>query len=772
MGQIPDGFVFIKGAEYEDGRVRVEDFEMLDHTVTNAEYKAFVDATDHSAPLHWKNGRIPPGKEDYPVIFVNRYDVRDYLQWLSDRDGRVYRLPTGVEFRHACYGGLNRPRYPWGNEEPAEQANYDADGSRGFDEWHKYLRPARWGRPNGYGLYCMAGNVWQMILNRYDPATKRWIYRLEQPQFKGQSVMGGSWARAAAYLRCGYGVGMQAGIRHPDLGFRPVRQPKGRDWRTQVRRLCAVSGDNGQIALSWGLLRDDTPDVRFHVYRATNRNHGGQRITEAPVGGRTCFTDTTAKPPGRYQYYVRPVDKTGNELRRSEWVGVDAAAEGHPLIAAYIPVCNPGSLVPIFGDLNGDGALDCVIRMGNGNREMSQDPGVPVQIEAFTSYGRSLWRKEICCHDHCYGSANNVPFNVWDMDGDGKSEVITRLQIGDKVYAAVLDGMTGEVKHKTPWVPIATDHQGSSTRIHLSIAYLDGEHPAVVTQSGLYENEIFTAFDARLNRMWQYKSFGATSGSGGHKIEVADVDGDGKQEVFDGTTCINHDGTLRWSLYRQHPDIVSVHDHLPSRPGLEVFYIVESSMHAGVYMVDADSGQVIWKLNREDDPRWTHGHRGWSADIWDGSAGMECVSNRAGHSDNHLLMFAASGRLLMDPFPSGYTPFEWDGDDTRELLSSNGSRLSNFDGTEAVAVAGVRPNPVPNSRLLMAADLCGDFRDELVISFRTSEGKDAVGLVTASKPVDKRYLAAWEDLDYRLWVGRNRGGGYASIYDRELKPAD
>jgi outer membrane protein assembly factor BamB len=301
---------------------------------------------------------------------------------------------------------------------------------------------------------------------------------------------------------------------------------------------------------------------------------------------------------------------------------------------------------------------------------------------------------------------------------------------------------------------------------------LDGEHPAVVTQSGLYENEIFTAFDARLNRMWQYKSFGATSGSGGHKIEVADVDGDGKQEVFDGTTCINHDGTLRWSLYRQHPDIVSVHDHLPSRPGLEVFYIVESSMHAGVYMVDADSGQVIWKLNREDDPRWTHGHRGWSADIWDGSAGMECVSNRAGHSDNHLLMFAASGRLLMDPFPSGYTPFEWDGDDTRELLSSNGSRLSNFDGTEAVAVAGVRPNPVPNSRLLMAADLCGDFRDELVISFRTSEGKDAVGLVTASKPVDKRYLAAWEDLDYRLWVGRNRGGGYASIYDRELKPAD
>jgi rhamnogalacturonan endolyase len=253
---------------------------------------------------------------------------------------------------------------------------------------------------------------------------------------------------------------------------------------------------------------------------------------------------------------------------------------------------------------------------------------------------------------------------------------------------------------------------------------------------------------------------------------VSDVDGDGKQEVFNGTTCINYDGSLRWSLYRQHPDIVSIHDHLPKRPGLEVFYIVESSMHAGVYMVDANSGEVIWKLNREDDSRWTHGHRGWSANIWDASLGYECISNRAGHGDNHLLMFSASGRLLLDPFPNGYTPVEWDGDDTRELLSANGSVLSNFNGTVAVPVPGINPNPVVNSYILMVADLCGDFRDELVLGLRTKEGKDAIGIVTASNPVARRYLAAWEELDYRLWVARNRGGGYASIYDRELQSGD
>ena len=323
-------------------------------------------------------------------------------------------------------------------------------------------------------------------------------------------------------------------------------------------------------------------------------------------------------------------------------MGVTAAANADGVVTSFKPLCRQvgeRGLVPVFGDLDGDGTLDCVIRMDNGNKETSQDPGVPVQIEAFTSYGRSLWRKDLCRHDHCYGSANNVPFNVWDMDGDGKAEVITRLQIGDEVFLAILNGMTGEVLRKTPWPAMASDFSKSSTRIHLSIAYLDGRHPAVVTQTGLYENEVIVAFDANLNRLWEFDSFKETNGSGGHKIEVADVDGDGRQEVFDGTTCLNPDGTLRWSIYKMHPDIVSMHHHLPDRPGLQVFYVVESNPHAGAYMVDAATGKILWKSNRDDDPLWSHGHRGWSADIWDGSPGMECVCNRAGHHDDNLLLF-------------------------------------------------------------------------------------------------------------------------------------
>ncbi len=103
-------------------------------------------------------------------------------------------------------------------------------------------------------------------------------------------------------------------------------------------------------------------------------------------------------------------------------------------------------------------------------------------------------------------------------------------------------------------------------------------------------------------------------------------------------------------------------------------------MHAGVYMVDANSVEIIWKLNREEDPRWTHGHHGWTSDIRSGSAGIECISNRGGHSDQKMILFSADGQVLLEPFPSGLTPVEWDGDLTRELLGNNGHTIADFNG--------------------------------------------------------------------------------------------
>jgi len=775
-----EGFVQIKGAVFQSGdvvtdsvrrQVRTDDFEMLDHPVTNAEYKRFTDATGYRVPLHWINGQIPEGKEDYPVIFVNRTDVDEFMSWLTEKEGRIYRLPTTIEFEYASRGGLKDKKYPWGDENPDGKANYDPKSGRKFDWWQDYLQPARSNTPNGFGLYNMAGNIWHMTVNLLDPAVTPFKYRITNvPTLEG-SRMGGSWARGQEYLRCGNQSELSSGIRHPDLGFRPVRQPAGDDWRIQPRKLCVVSCENGKILVSWALLENDTKNTRFNVYRSDSRNHAGFLVNKKPIEQGTTIQDGEITSGNRYHYYIRPVDAKGKEGRRSEWAGITAGEAENSVVVAFKPVCKPGAVVPVFGDLNGDGTMDCVIRLGNGNSEMSQDPGVPVQLEAFTSYGRSIWRKDICYHDHCYGSASNVPFNVWDMDNDGKADVITRIQLGDSVFVAILDGMTGNVKHKTLWPEMATDFQRSSTRIHLSIAYLDGIHPAVVTQTGLYENEVFVAFDSELNKLWQFDSFAETNGSGGHKIEVADVNGDGKQEVFDGTTCLNHDGTIRWSIYRQHPDIISINDFLPDRPGLEVYYVVESNTHAGAYMVDANTGEVIWKVNREDDPRWTHGHMGYASDIWEGSPGIECLASRAGHGDIKLVLFSASGKIIAEPFPR-HTPVEWDGSPARELLIGNGSQLGKFNDREVIEITDAKPNPIPNSSLLMVADLYGDFRDELVITRANANGAPEVLVVAATQIIDKAYIAPTENRDYRLWLGHNMGGGYPSIYYQKLQLPD
>ena len=772
-----NGFVLINGETFQSGdivtdsarrEVRIGSFEILDHAVTNGEYKHFTDAVGYQVPLHWAGGKIPEGKENYPVIFVNRHDVEQYLNWLSKTEGRIYRLPTTIEFEYASRGGLKDRKYPWGDENPEGSANYDIGAERKFNRWQDYLQPAQSNKPNGYGLYNMSGNVWHLTSNLPDPAVQRFKYRITDLLNLEGSRMGGSWARGKEYLRCGNKSELSPEIRHPDVGFSPVRAPKGIDWQIQPRKLCAVNLENGTIFLSWALLESDLKTMIFNVYRSDSRNHSGFLISKNPVTESTSFIDENIKQGVRYQYYVSPVNSDGKDGLHSEWIGVTGSVTGNSSVVTFKPVCKPGSVVPIFGDLNGDGTMDCVMRLGNGNSEMSQDPGIPVQLEAFTSAGRSLWRKDVCHHDHCYGSASNVPFNVWDMDGDGRAEVITRMQVGDSVFVAILDGMTGTLLNKTPWPEMASDSQKSSTRIHLSIAYLDGIHPSVVTQTGLYENEIFVAFDNKLKKLWEFDSFAETNGSGGHKIEIADVDNDGKQEIFDGTTCLNHDGTLRWSIYRQHPDIVSINDFLPDRPGLEVYYVVESNAHAGVYMVDANTGEIIWKINREDDPRWTHGHVGWASDIWNGSPGIECISNRSGHTDTNLVLFSADGKIIMEHFPA-CTPVEWDGSSSKELLTDNGHHIGKFNGEKVVPISGCEPNPIPKSTLLMVADLYGDFRDELVVTRENENGLTEVIVVTATQPIAEKFIAPAEDMNYRLWLAHNMGGGYGSIYYQKLK---
>jgi hypothetical protein len=102
------------------------------------------------------------------------------------------------------------------------------------------------------------------------------------------------------------------------------------------------------------------------------------------------------------------------------------------------------------------------------------------------------------------------------------------------------------------------------------------------------------------------------------------------------------------------------------------------------------------------------------------------------------------------------------------LLGGQNNKIGNFNGKEVVFTRKDQPDLSENSQVLMVADLYGDFRDELVLSVTGEDQKKFIAVVTATHPTDRRYVAATENRDYRLWLARNMGGGYRSVYDRPL----
>ena len=166
MASIPSG-CFNMGDAFAEGwpdelpvhNVCLSAFEMDIHEITNAEYAECVADGGCTAPSY--SGSYSratyygdPAYNDYPVIWMEWYQVDEYCTWAGKR------LPTEAEWEYAARGGLAGKRYPWGDTISSTDANYDfsiGDTSR----IESYA-------PNSYGLYDMAGNVWEWVADWFN----------------------------------------------------------------------------------------------------------------------------------------------------------------------------------------------------------------------------------------------------------------------------------------------------------------------------------------------------------------------------------------------------------------------------------------------------------------------------------------------------------------------------------------------------------------------------------------------------------------------------
>ena len=183
-------------------------FQMGRYPVTKAQYAAFVVAMGYPPPDDWVDGRVPPGQDDHPVVYVSWHDTQAYLAWLRQQTGRAYRLPTETEWEKAARGDDGR-LWPWGNAWDPARTNCKPAGPGG-------TTPVGHFSPSGdspYGCSDMAGNAleWTGTLfgsdglvpdfaYPYDPADGREDLTAGDDVFRIQR--GGSFISHVPFVRC------------------------------------------------------------------------------------------------------------------------------------------------------------------------------------------------------------------------------------------------------------------------------------------------------------------------------------------------------------------------------------------------------------------------------------------------------------------------------------------------------------------------------------------------------------------------------------------
>lgn len=212
-------------AEVPQHTVYLSAYQISRYEITNAQYRAFVEATNRPTP-RGNNGEETWKDKDYnadnqPVVGVTWFDAQAFAEWIGGS------LPTEAQWEHAARGREGR-KYPWGNDPPKvrKHANFA----------RRYNKPTPVGQfqdgvsPNG--IADLAGNVWEWCLDEYDPS----FYQRDSKDVKldplnlrfrdvlrARVIRGGAWDVGSTFLRSSLRSTFYPLDATHTIGFRVVR---------------------------------------------------------------------------------------------------------------------------------------------------------------------------------------------------------------------------------------------------------------------------------------------------------------------------------------------------------------------------------------------------------------------------------------------------------------------------------------------------------------------------------------------------------------------
>ena len=415
---------------------------------------------------------------------------------------------------------------------------------------------------------------------------------------------------------------------------------------------------------------------------------------------------------------------------------------------------------------------------------------------------------------------------------------------GGYEFLTVFNGETGAAIHTIPYIPnrnatyLLSDAAGTlnwtfgsksdtgaygnrGERYLAGVAYLDGpdKNPSAIMCRGMYTRSYLWAVDfdgKELKTHWIHGSISTTQvektdangkkttrtyskttdpnkthaaytayGQGAHSLTIADVDGDGCDEIIYGSATVDNDGWMLYSTGFGHGDALHIGDLNPDRPGLEIFMVHEESPY-GAHLIDAATGEVLWASTGSED-----NGRGLTANIYDTNANNRGYEFWSAKVDN--TMNARTLTSITTDKPSMNFRIFWDGDPYDELLDGTairkykqtGEKLS-FDNmgvyqtstsmkTFTSIISTLSSCNSTKSTPCLQADIFGDWREE-VIWWNTADPSEVI-IFSSTELSPYRVPTLMHDHNYRMAIAwQNTGynqpphlGYYLPDYVEELK---